>query len=217
MWNAVSFALMDSVNVLLIGLIVAVGVLLPRGGKYWKIMGLLVGGDWVGVFLLALATMYLFNGIEDTVRAVIDSPIFGIILIAFGILGAVMTWRGGDNTAMLEKLLPPVRKPSGKTFVAGLLLGVIQSATSAPFFGGIAVLSVGDFSVWVQYVGMFFYACLALSLPALTALGVGFVRAFPESPAGRGFEWMRNHGDAVNNGAGYVVSVILIVLGLAHL
>lgn len=217
MWHAVSFALMDSVNVLLIGLIVAIGVLLPRGGKYGRIMALLVGGDWMGVFLLSLATMFVFDGVQETVRRVLDSPVFGIILIAVGVLGAIMTFRGGDNSGLLERLLPPVQTPTAKTFFAGFFLGVIQSLTSVPFFGGIAVLSVGGFSVAVRYLGMFFYASLALSLPALTAVGVGFVRHFPESPAGRGFEWMRNHGEAVNNWAGYIVSAVLIGLGIVHL
>lgn len=217
MWHAVSFALMDSINLLLIGVIVAIGVLLPRGGKYPKIAALLVGGDWLGVFLLSLLTMFVFDGIQEYVTRLIESPVFGIILIAVGVLGAVLTWRGGDNTALVSKMLPPLQTPTWKTFITGFILGVVQSITSGPFFAGIAYLSVGDYSNSVKYVGMFFYASLALSLPALTAVLVGFVRKYPESPAGRGFEWMRNHSDKAANFAGYFVAVALIIMGLMHL
>lgn len=217
MWHAVSFALMDSINLLLIGVVVAIGVLLPRNVKYTKIAALLVGGDWLGVFLLSLLTMFVFGGIEQYVTRLIASPFFGIILIAVGVLGAVLTWRGGDNTALVSKMLPPLKTPTWKTFLTGFVLGVVQSLTSGPFFAGIAYLSVGDYSNTVKYVGMFFYACLALSLPAITAILVGFVRRHPASPAGRGFEWMREHSDTAANFAGYFVAVALIVMGLMHL
>ena len=50
MLHAVSFALLDSVNALLIGILVAIGIILPRG-KYRRIAALVVIGDWVGVLL----------------------------------------------------------------------------------------------------------------------------------------------------------------------
>lgn len=217
MLHAVSFALMDSLNVLLIGLIVAVGVMLPARAPYRRIVSLLVLGDWLGVYLLALATMFVFGGIQDAVQALIDSPIFGLLLILVGLAGAILTWRGGDNSGLVEKLLPPLQTPTAKTFIAGFLLGVAQSITSGPFFAGIAYLSVEGYSDSAKYVAMFFYACLALSLPALTALGVGFVRRHPASALGRGFAFMREHSAQSSVVAGYFVSVVLVVMGLFHL
>ncbi len=217
MWHAVVYALADSLNVLLIGVIVAIGVMLPKGARYNRIAALLVTGDWLGVFLLALLTMFVFDGIGDPIKALVESPTFGIILIVVGVLSAVLTWRGGDSSKLMAKILPPLQKPTAKTFFAGLILGLVQSATSAPFFAGIAVLSAGNFSVAIRYLGMIFYASLALSLPAITALLVGFVRMFPESPIGRAFAWMRGHREQASNAAGYIVAVVLILMGVVHL
>ncbi|MGZ7496243.1 hypothetical protein ACXM2N_03990 [Corynebacterium sp. ZY180755] len=217
MWHAVSFALLDSVNLLLIGVLVAIGIFLPRSGKYRSIASLLVIGDWLGVFLLSLATMFIFNGLQDVVQSLISSPIFGIVLIAVGVLGVFFTWRGGDSSALVEKMLPPLKTPTWKTFATGFILGVVQSVTSVPFFSGIAYLSVGDYSTLVKYVGMFFYACLALSLPALSAILVGVVRRDPHSAAGRLFTWTREHSDQATNLAGYLVAVVLILMGVLHL
>ncbi|AKK05383.1 putative DUF2910 family protein [Corynebacterium mustelae] len=217
MWHAVTYALLDSINVLLIGVIVAIGVMLPSSARYGRIAFLLVLGDWLGVFLLALFTMFVFDGIGEPIKHLVESSAFGIILILVGVASAVLSWRGGDSSALMAKLLPPLQRPTIKTFGAGLILGLAQSATSAPFFAGIAVLSAGDFSVAVRYVGMIFYASLALSLPAATAVAVGMVRSAPESGLGRVFERVRNHKKQANAVAGYLVAVVLIVMGILHL
>lgn len=217
MWHAVSFALMDSINVLLIGVIVTIGVLLPPRAPYRRIAALLVGGDWLGVFLLSIPTLAVFDLIKDKVHAALESPAFGLVLIAVGVLGAVMTFRGGDNTALVNKIMPPLQTPTWKTAATGFILGVVQSATSGPFFAGLAYLSAGGFSLEFRYTALFLYATLALSLPFLTAILVGFVRAYPNSPAGRGFEWARNNTDTIAPIAGYLVSAILVVMGVMHL
>ncbi|PME07499.1 hypothetical protein AY498_03540 [Corynebacterium ulcerans] len=217
MLHAVSYALMDSVNVLLIGVIVAVALLVPRGGRYGKIVSLLILGDWLGVFLLSIPTLALFHSIEDKVRAFIESPVFGVILIVTGIAGAILTWRGGDSTGLVQRLLEPLRTPSLKTMVVGFVLGVAQSITSIPFFTGLAYLATGDYSRTFSYIALFLYASLALSLPFFCAVGVGFVRAFPESPLGRAFEWARCNSDRVALWAGYLVAIALVLMGVSHL
>ncbi|MDO4760967.1 MAG: GAP family protein [Corynebacterium sp.] len=217
MLHAVTYALLDSLNVLLIGVVVAIGVMLPRTAKYPKIATLLIAGDWMGVFVLALATMFVFDGIGEPIKQLVESPAFGIILIVVGLMSIGMTIRGGDTTAITNKLLPPLQTPTVKTFAAGFVLGLVQSATSAPFFAGIAVLSAGDFSVATRYVGMIFYASLALSLPFATAVMVGMVRKQPNSTVGRGFEAMRSNKERVNKVAGYIVGVVLVLMGALHL
>ncbi|MCS4535019.1 hypothetical protein NXS99_01330 [Corynebacterium sp. HS2168-gen11] len=217
MWLAVTYAFLDSLNVLLIGVLVALGVLLPARARFGRIATLLVGGDWLGVFMLALATMLLFDGIGDPIKKLVSSSIFGVVLIAVGVLSIVLSIRGGDSSQMVSKLLPPLQTPSVKTFATGFLLGVIQSATSVPFFAGIAVLSVGDLSVAVRYGGMFFYALAALSLPTAAAIGVGLMRLYPDSIWGRGFERLRSKKQQLAKVAGYIVGAILVILGIFHL
>lgn len=219
MLHAVTYALLDSINLLLIGVIVAIGVMLPPPpeGRYRRTSILLVAGDWLGVFLLALLTMFVFDSLGDIIKQLVNSPAFGILLIAVALLTAFMTWRGGDSSHMVAKILPPLKTPTWKTFVTGLILGLVQSVTSGPFFAGIAVLSAGDFSVAVRYLGMIFYASLALSLPTLTAILVGVVRMYPHSKVGQLFEYMRDHREQASAAAGYIVAVILGAMGLLHL
>ena len=52
MLEAVLNAFADSVNALLIGILVAIGIMLPRG-SYRKIAALVIVGDWFGVLTAA--------------------------------------------------------------------------------------------------------------------------------------------------------------------
>lgn len=219
MFHAVSFALLDSLNVLLIGVIVALGIMLPRTGPYRKVATLLVAGDWLGVFLLALLTMALFDGLGDVVEQALESPFFGILLIGAGLLSLLLALRGsGDgDEKMIAKIIGPLQTPSYKTVLMGLGLGIVQSLTSVPFFAGLAVLSAGDYNVWIRYAGMVIYASLALSLPAISAVFIGMVRAYPYSPMGRAFEALRTRRDLMVKLAGYVVAVALILFGVFSL
>ncbi len=223
MLHVMSYALVDTLNVLLIGVIVAVGVMLPvasaggRRGAYARIATLLVVGDWLGVLVLALLSLLVFDGIGDAVSTFVDSPIFGILLVATGWFIGMMALLGkGDSSAMVERILGPLRTPTLATLGTGVILGLVQSATSGPFFAGILVMSAGDFSAATRYVGMIGYASVALSLPFLTALAVGYVRVRPASWVGRQFERMRHNSVAVARTAGVLAAVMLMALGAAH-
>lgn len=215
---AVSFALADSVNALLIGVIVAIGIMLPAG-QYKKIAPLLIFGDWMGVFLLSIVTMMVFDGIKEYVDAVLESPVLGWILIVIGLAAAVMAWRQrqGESNALVQKMLVPLRTASLLTFLTGLVLGLAQSITSGPFFIGLLHLSAGDFSAWVRYGGLVIYASLALSLPTLVAIFVGVVRMKPESSAGRIFAKARENKDTVTKVGSYVVAAFLVLMGVISL
>lgn len=219
MIQAVSFGLLDSLNALLIGVIVALGVMLPRKAAYRRIVTLLIAGDWFGVFLLSFITMVVFDGIRDLVQQALESPVFGILLVITGVLTFVATLRGdgSGDSPLVRRILDPLQAPSLKTVVVGLILGLAQSATSIPFFTGLAYLSAGDYHAAVRYGGLVVYASLALSLPALSAVFVGLVRAYPHSVFGRAFEWMRDNREFVVRLAGYIVAVALTVFGVVKL
>lgn len=217
MLHAVSYALADSVNLLLIAVVLACAVILPQQGKYWRTVGLLIAGDWFGVFFLSVLTMLVFDGLQSHVQAFLESPWAAILLILVGLLAAIGTWRGGDNSALIQRLLGPLRAPSAQTVFAGFVLGFVQSITSLPFFFGLAHLSTGEFSSFVRYAGLVVYASLALSLPALVAVLAGVVRAFPESVFGRLFDAARRNGDLMAKLAGYGVSVFLVAMGIGSL
>ncbi|HHT32733.1 MULTISPECIES: hypothetical protein [Corynebacterium] len=216
MLNALTYAFLDSINVLLIAVVVALGMMLPAG-RYRRITPLLVFGDWLGVAVLALAVLVVFDGLGDQVAALVESPLFGVLLIITGLATAVLTFRGGDSSALVEKILAPLRTPSIMTVATGFVLGAIQSVTSVPFFAGLAVLSAGGLPVVERYLGLILYASVALSLPTLVAIAVGIVRHRPNSWLGRIFAAARDNQAKVSRGAGYLVAVLLILIGALHL
>lgn len=221
MLHVLSFALMDTLNFLLIGVLVAVGVAQPlkdRGGRYGAVASLLVLGDWLGVLVLALLTMLVFDGLGEVIQTLVESPVFGVLLILTGVVSAVLAWRsdGDGSSAVVERIMRPLKTPAPATVGTGFLLGVIQSATSIPFFAGIALMSAGDFATVTRYVSMTLYATVALSLPFLCALVIGYIRMKPYSAAGRGFSWMRSNQATVARAGGYIVAVFLILLGVVH-
>lgn len=101
--------------------------------------------------------------------------------------------------------------------LTGVVLGLVQSATSVPFYGGLALLSAAGIEPVQRYAAIPLYATVALSLPTLCALLVGWVRAKPNSAAGRAFAWARANPKTVSLAATWAVSVMLIALGALHL
>ncbi|MDO5731186.1 hypothetical protein [Corynebacterium sphenisci] len=212
MLHALSYAFVDSINVLLIGVVVALGVLAPAG-VYRRVTPLLIAGDWLGVLVPAAAVLLVFDGLGERVRRLVESPAFGILLVATGVLTGVLTLRGGGTPRVLDRILAPLLRPSILTVGTGFVLGAVQSLTSVPFFAGLAVLSAEGLPAATRYLGLIAYACLALSLPTAAAAAVGAVRRRPASAAGRVFAAARANQAAVARGAGYVVSALLILIG----
>ncbi|OFT82273.1 hypothetical protein [Corynebacterium sp. HMSC29G08] len=218
MLGALSLAFIDSVNLLLIAVIVAVGIVAPRANRrYAKVTGLLIAGDWLGVALLAALMLLIFDGLGDAVQRFVEGPVFGMLLIATGVVTGLLALRGGDNAGLVQKVMGPLAVPSISTVLTGVVLGLVQSATSVPFYGGLALLSAAGIEPVQRYAAIPLYATVALSLPTLCALLVGWVRAKPKSAAGRAFEWARANPKTVSLAATWAVSVMLVVLGAVHL
>ncbi|WJY96835.1 GAP family protein [Corynebacterium fournieri] len=214
MRGALQLAFIDSVNLLLIGVIVAVGIAARR--NYAKTTALLIAGDWCGVAGLALVMLVIFDGLGPVVQRFVEGPVFGILLIATGVLTAVLALRGGDNSSLTSKIMRPLATPGPATVLTGVVLGLVQSATSFPFYGGLALLSASGIESQVRYASIPLYATVALSLPTLSAFAVGWVRAKPDSAAARAFAWARAHPDKVTAVATWAVAALLIVLGVTH-
>ncbi|MBC2681945.1 hypothetical protein GSS87_05980 [Corynebacterium sp. 4HC-13] len=217
MLHAVSYALLDSLNVLLVGVLFAVAVIHARTGKYARVASLLVFGDWFGVFLLSLATLLFFDWIGEPVRHFLESPIMGYTLVAVGLLSAVLSFRGGDPAPLINTLVAPLKAPNATTFTAGMVLGIIQSATSFPFFAGLGYLSVTDIPMGAKYLGVVLYASLALSLPFVFAMLIGFIQRHPESPVALLIEKMGRHKERLTAGSGYIVAAVLVFIGVLKL
>ncbi|WP_342319055.1 hypothetical protein [Corynebacterium mayonis] len=222
MLSALSLAFIDSINLLLIGVIVAVGIVLPRSSgarksRYAATATLLIVGDWLGVASLAFVMLVIFDGLGSVVQSFVEGPSFGYLLIVAGVVIGLLAFRGGDNSALIDKIMRPLRSPGPLTVLTGFILGVVQSATSIPFYLGLAVLSAAGIDPAVRYASLVLYATVALSLPTLSAFVVGWVRARPDSLAGRAFEWARANPRTTTLAATWAVTVLLVALGVAHL
>ena len=217
MIHAVSFALLDSVNALLIGILVAIGIMLPRG-KYRWIAGLVILGDWLGVLAAAAVVMFVLLGVREQIAAILESPIAGGILIIVGIALAFGAWHSqGKPNALIGRMLQPLRTPSITTVLIGFVMGVVQSLTSVPFYFGLMFLATEDLSLAAQYGGLLWYATLALSLPVVCGLFIAVVRAHPDSAAGRVFAAARENSTRVTLIGGYIVAAFLIIMGVVNL
>lgn len=217
MLEAVLYAFFDSVNALLIGILVAIGIMLPRG-VYRKVATFVVVGDWLGVLAATAAVLFIFVGIREHIIAALESPAVGIVLIVVGVLLAIGAWRSqGEPNPLVERLLGPLRMPSPHTAGIGFAMGVIQSLTSVPFYGGLIHLAAGEFSAAVLVGAVLLYATLALSLPTACGLLIAVVRRYPDSPAGRLFAAARQHSTKVALYSGYAVAVFLVVMGVVSL
>lgn len=218
MLDALRYAFIDSINVLLIGVIVAVGITIPPiRKKYAKVSGLLILGDWAGVATLSLVMLVIFDGLGSVVREFVEGPVFGWVLIATGVIIGLMALRGGDNSKLVNTIMVPMKEPSPRTVFMGFLLGLIQSATSVPFYAGLAVLSASGIEMVTRYSGIILYATVALSLPIVCAIFVGWIRKYPDSFAGRIFEKARQNPQTVSLWATWIVATFLILLGVSHL
>ena len=132
MLHAVSFALLDSVNALLIGILVAIGIILPRG-KYRRIATLVVVGDWIGVLAAAAVVMFVLLGVKDQIEAILSSPIAGWVLVAVGIAVGFGSWRSqGQPNALVNRLLEPLRTPSLLTAIIGFIMGCLLYTSPSP-------------------------------------------------------------------------------------
>lgn len=208
MLHAVSFALLDSVNVLLIGIVVVAGVML-QPAAYRRIAPALIIGDWLGVFGLAVVVLFIFSGLEDFVHAALASPIYAWVLGLAGVVSIAGAWRSkGGEAKMIGRLLGPLRTLSWQTVVMGVLLGAIQSATSVPFYVGLLHLGALQLSAAAQIGAVAGYATLALSLPVISAFVVAW------ASRSELFSLLREKADVLVKAAGYLVGAILIVMAL---
>ncbi|MCK0439907.1 hypothetical protein MUG78_10680 [Gordonia alkaliphila] len=182
MLSVVSFAFVDAVNVLLIAVLVTLRVLAGQEAYRGTAFALLAG-DWLAVLGLSIVVAVFFGRFTSLVTAVLESPAFGWLFIVIGGIGLVMVIRGSDMYPTAKRVVGYTTGSRWNSFRAGLVLGFVQSVTSAPFFGGLMVLNGLDLDPAYAVVVLVLYATVALSVPVV----FGFSLAF---------RWSRGNGAA---------------------
>ncbi|GAA1459259.1 hypothetical protein [Williamsia maris] len=196
----VPLAAVDSINVLALLAVSYVWVSAPSRGAYVRTAGAFVVG---GVCGLAITLAFSFTVILGLVHRAIDAfPPTAIAVIALVIAVVVF------GMAVQGFRRPPTSLPVQRTvrplgaFALGLLTWAIQSLTSAPFYGAIAVMADDGTVVRVVVSVVFVLIALVPVTSLLLALTL-----FPQETGQRLLDRMQRALPIASR----VVSVILMI------
>lgn len=202
-----SFAIVDSINVLLIAVLFIVRVDSKQARKRiipssW----LLIASDFTGVLFAAALVSLLIRGAGWDLRPILDSAWFGVIFVALGLVAARSAVRGDSSVRLAKAFSAYVTGSPGNTILLGVSLGVVQSLTSGPFWGGLVVISASVDVVVAMVVTLVFYSMVALLVPVIFEISLCL---FPLSRRIT-LDYLASRGMAA-------IAVLLLAIGSLHL
>ncbi|GAB3597877.1 hypothetical protein GCM10027580_28080 [Corynebacterium faecale] len=130
------YALIDSVNLLLIGVVLLSRLFSDLRNKISWISISILFGDFVGIVLAGLIAFTVVNRTGLNAQEILESPIFGGALIAVGLLGLIAA-RSSHLVSSVYKSIRFVGKRKLNAILFAVFTGLVQSLTSIPFWGGI--------------------------------------------------------------------------------
>lgn len=165
-------AAIDSVN--LLSFAVLAGLWLSTGGgsrKYFLRAIRYTGGAYLGIAGLAAVVTWVIGNNQEFVRALFDNV---WVMLAVAVVGGVLTVMGlrAPSEAREESFDGPLTQGVLERFgllSTGIVLGVVQSATSVPYAAGMVIISFAETAVWQQIVQILFFAFVA-TLPCLAMI-----------------------------------------------
>ncbi len=223
--SVVAFAAVDSINVLLIAVLVTLRLLSGRAA-YRRSALSLFAGHWIAILLLASVIIAFFGRAAGLVAGILESPLFGWFFVVLGVVGLALIFRGSDMYGAARRVVAFTVGSRWNAFRAGFVLGLGQSVTSAPFFGGLMVLNGIHLDLVTLAAALGMYATVALSVPALFGGLLAFGRhgGAAEADGAPGTRVSIDGAAAVGGTARAIVNactwgapIMLIVLGVAHL
>lgn len=189
-------AAIDSVNLLAFAVIAGLwlslrdkkGMFAPRAAQF-------TGGAFIGILLLAALSVWVIGSNQDLVRRLWDNPIAAIVAGVVGIVLLVLAFKvspkpraersaatladsrnSGYEAAAVDALeeaiaeespIPKSIMQSIGLFGTGIMLGIIQSGTSAPFAGGVVIISFAETNLVQQIVEIVVFALVAIAPSAV--------------------------------------------------
>ena len=174
LFELLGLAAIDSVN--LLSFAVLAGVWLTSGGgsrQYFFRAIRYTGGAFIGIAGLAAGFTWVIGTNEDFFRSLFDNV---WVMLAIGAVGVVTTIMGlrAPTEAREDNLDAPLTRGVLERFgllSTGIVLGIIQSATSVPFAAGMVIISFAETATWQQAVQVLFFAFIA-TLPSLVLIFV---------------------------------------------
>lgn len=170
--SLLGFAAIDSLNLLAFAVIAGLWLSSAgRGVPFTPRAARFTGGAFCGIVLLSLVSVWVIGNNEEFVRSLFYN-LWAMVVV--GVIGLVITVLGLRTPA--EKAEETVEAPLAQNVlqkfgivVTGVSLGVIQSGTSAPFAGGMVLISLHHTPAWVKVVHIVLFAIVAI-LPSVALI-----------------------------------------------
>lgn len=182
LYTIAPYALIDSVNLLLIGVILLSRLYRSLRDKIRWISLSILFGDLAGIMMAGMVALSVVRYTDLDPQGILNSPFFGYSLIAVGLLGlsAVKSKRLASSVSRSVQF---VGKRRLNSILFSVTVGAVQSLTSIPFWGGILEIeafpegTLNPFALLALYSLMATFAVALVTLYSLVAKSKGAVSA----------------------------------------
>lgn len=218
--SLLGFAAIDSVNLLAFAVIAGLWLTAAgRGGGFTQRAARFTGGAFCGIVLLSLVSVWVIGNNQDFVRGLFHSLWAMVVL---GVVGVVITVMGLRKPAEAKErgVEAPLAQNVLQKFgimATGVSLGVIQSATSAPFAAGMVLISFAETPWWSRLLQILFFAIIAILPSAGLIIALSRVNSSGIVAATRRIDRFLAYGRVAGRLLTLVVGVALVVLAAVRI
>ncbi|UVE96792.1 hypothetical protein [Dietzia sp. B32] len=218
--SLLGFAAIDSVNLLAFAVIAGLWLTSAgRGIAFAPRAARFTGGAFCGIVLLSLISVWVIGNNQELVRSLFHNVWAMVVL---GVVGLVITVMGLRRPAEAkeENVEGPLTQNVLQKFgimATGVVLGVIQSGTSAPFAAGMVLISFAETPWWSKLLQILFFAVIAILPSAGLIIALSRVRSGGIGAATRRIDRFLSYGRVAGRVLTLVVGVALLVLAAVRI
>lgn len=218
--SLLGFAAIDSVNLLAFAVIAGLWLASAgRGIPFAPRAARFTGGAFCGIILLSLVSVWVIGNNQEFVRSLFDALWAMVILGVVG-LGITVLGLRRPAEAKEESVEAPLTQSVLQKFgimATGVSLGVIQSATSAPFAAGMVLISFAE-EPWIsKLLQIVFFAIVAILPSVGLIIALSRVNSSGIGAATRRIDRFLSYGRVAGRILTLVVGVALVVLAVVRI
>lgn len=213
--SLLGFAAIDSLNLLAFAVIAGLWLTAAgRGLPFTPRAARFTGGAFCGIVLLSLVSVWVIGNNQEFVRSLFYNL---WAMVALGVVGLVITVMGlrAPAEAAEESVEAPLTQNVLQKFgimATGVMLGVIQSGTSAPFAAGMVLVSFSETPWWSKLLQILFFAIIAILPSVALIIALSRVNSGGVAAATRRIDRFLSFGRVAGRVLTLVVGVALLVL-----
>lgn len=218
--SLLGFAAIDSVNLLAFAVIAGLWLTSAgRGVPFASRAARFTGGAFCGIVLLSLVSVWVIGNNHEFVRSLFHNL---WAMVALGLIGLVITVMGLRKPAEAkeESVEAPLTQNVLQKFgimVTGVVLGIIQSATSAPFAAGMVLISFAESPWWSKLLQILFFAIIAILPSTALIIALARVRSGGIGAATRRIDRFLSYGRVAGRALTLVVGLALLALAAVRI